>query len=457
MAAYPEVRREQYLERPLPSSDDSERAILGAVLLDNALIAQAVEHLKPEDFYSPLHRRIFGAMIALFEASKKIDPILLSEELKKEGSIESIGGVASITNLTYGLPHFSDVRDYIEIVRGKSVMRRLVRTCNEITGEALEEEREPTEVLDRAEQAIFELTEMKERQGFEKIQPIADEVFIKIKDYADRKGSALTGLATGFRDLDQLTAGLQQGDLIIVAARPSMGKTALCLNIAQRAAINERAVVAVFSLEMSKEQLVMRMLSSQASVDARKLRTGMLSNNDWARLAESIGTLADTRLFIDDTAGISVLEMRAKLRRLFAEEKRVDLVVVDYLQLMSGSSRKIENRQQEVSQISRDLKALAKEFKVPVLALSQLSRGPEARKPPIPMMSDLRESGSIEQDADVVAFIYREDYYKQDDEIPEERRNIAEIIVAKQRNGPTDTIKLAFLKQFTRFEDAYLP
>jgi len=457
MAAFPEARREQFLERPLPSSDDSERAILGAVLLDNALISQAVEHLKPEDFYSPLHRRIFTAMVSLFEASKNIDPILISEELKKEGSIESIGGVATITNLTYGLPHFTDVADYINVVRGKSVMRQLVRTCNEITGEALEEEKEPGEVLDRAEQRIFELTEMKERQGFEKIQPIADQVFIKIKDYAERNAHALTGLATGFRDLDQLTSGLQQGDLIIVAARPSMGKTALCLNIAQRAAVNERAVVAVFSLEMSKEQLVMRMLSAQASVDARNLRTGLLKNNDWARLADAIGTLADTRLFIDDTAGISVLEMRAKLRRLYAEEKKVDLVVVDYLQLMSGASRRIENRQQEVSQISRDLKALAKEFKVPVVALSQLSRAPEARNPPRPMMSDLRESGSIEQDADVVAFIYREDYYKRDDELPEEKRNIAEIIVAKQRNGPTDTIKLAFLKQFTRFEDAYLP
>lgn len=457
MAAFPEARREQFLERPLPSSDDSERAILGAVLLDNALVAQAVEHLKPEDFYSPLHRRIFTAMISLFEASKNIDPILISEELKKEGSIESIGGVAAITNLTYGLPHFTDVADYINVVRGKSIMRQLVRTCNEITGEALEEEIDPGEVLDRAEQRIFELTEMKERQGFEKVQPIADQLFIKIKDYAERSASALTGLATGFRDLDQLTSGLQQGDLVIVAARPSMGKTALALNMAQRAAVNERAVVAVFSLEMSKEQLVMRMLSAQSSVDARKLRTGMLSSNDWARLAEGIGVLADTRLFIDDTAGISVLEMRAKLRRLFAEEKKVDLVVVDYLQLMSGASKRIENRQQEVSQISRDLKALAKEFKVPVIALSQLSRAPEARNPPRPMMSDLRESGSIEQDADVVAFIFREDYYsKGPDDIAEENRNIAEIIISKQRNGPTGTIKLAFLKEFTRFEDAYL-
>ncbi|MGQ0540244.1 MAG: replicative DNA helicase [Blastocatellia bacterium] len=457
MAAYPEARREQFLERPLPSSEESERAILGAILLDNSLIAQAVEHLKPADFYSPLHRRIFNGMISLFESSKRIDPILIGEELKKDGSIESIGGIATITNLTYGLPHFSDLTDYIKVVRDKSVMRNLVRTCNEITGEALEEEEDAEVVLDHAEQMIFALAEMKERQGFSRIQPIAENVFAKIQEYARHDSHALTGLATGFRDLDQLTSGLQQGDLIIVAARPSMGKTALCLNIAQKAAINERATVAVFSLEMSKEQLVMRMLSSQASVDARKLRTGLLSSQDWARLAEAIAVLADTNLHIDDTPVISVLEMRAKLRRLAAEQKKLDLIVVDYLQLMGGSTR-TENRQQEVSKISRDLKAMAKEFGVPVLALSQLSRAPEARNPPKPMMSDLRESGSIEQDADVVAFIYRQDYYaKNQDDIPDNEKNIAEIIVAKQRNGPTDTIRMAFLKQFTRFEDAYIP
>jgi replicative DNA helicase len=455
--AFPDARREQFLERPLPSSEESERAILGAILLDNALIAQAVEHLKPEDFYGPLHRRIFNAMISLFETSKRIDPILIGEELKKDGSIESIGGIATITNLTYGLPHFTDVKDYINVVRDKSIMRSLVRTCNEITSEALEEEEDAEVVLDHAEQMIFQLTQMEERQGFSRIQPIAENVFTKIQEYAHHDSHALTGLATGFRDLDQITSGFQAGDLIIVAARPSMGKTALCRNIAQRAAVTERATVAVFSLEMSKEQLVMRMLSSQASVDARNLRTGMLSKPDWARLAEAIGTLAATDIYIDDTPGINVLEMRAKLRRLAAENKKLDLVMVDYLQLM-GSSRRNENRQQEVSQISRDLKTLAKEFNVPVMALSQLSRAPEARNPPRPMMSDLRESGSIEQDADVVAFIYRADYYaKAGDEIPEDQKNIAELIIAKQRNGPTDTIKLAFLKQFTRFEDAYLP
>ncbi|MGI8813394.1 MAG: replicative DNA helicase [Pyrinomonadaceae bacterium] len=457
MAAFPEPRREQFLERPLPSSEESERAVLGAVLLDNSLITQAVEHLKAEDFYGPLHRRIFNAMMSLFEASKNIDPILIGEELKKDGTIESIGGISTITNLTYGLPHFTDLSDYIKIVKDKSVMRSLIRTCNAITSEALEEEEDAEIVLDHAEHAIFALAEMKERQGFSPIQPIAENVFLKIKEFAARDTHALTGLATGYRDLDLITSGLQPADLIIIAARPSMGKTALVLNIAQKAAVNERAVVAVFSLEMSKEQLVMRMLSAQASVDARNLRSGMLSNSDWARLAEAIGTLADTSLFIDDTPGISVLEMRAKLRRLAAEQKKLDLIVVDYLQLMGGSRRN-ENRQQEVSQISRDLKSLAKEFNAPVIALSQLSRAPEARNPPRPMMSDLRESGSIEQDADVVAFIFRQDYYaKSADEIPEEERNIAEIIIAKQRNGPTDTIKLAFLKQFTRFEDSYLP
>lgn len=459
MAAYPEPRREQFLERPLPSSEESERAILGAILLDNSLITQAVEHLKAEDFYSPLHRRIYGAMTALFEASQRIDPILIGEELKRGGSVESIGGISAITNLTYGLPHFSDLSDYIRVVKEKSTMRSLIRTCNAITSEALEEEEDAQSILDHAEQMIFSLAEQKEREGFSHFQPVAERVFQKIQEFAKRDTHALTGLATGFRDLDMITSGLQPSDLIIVAARPSMGKTALCLNIAQRAAVNERAVVAIFSLEMSKEQLVMRMLSSQASVDARMLRTGALSTKDWGRLAEAIGILADTNLHIDDTPGISVLEMRAKLRRLAVEQKKLDLIIVDYLQLMGGGTgRGSENRQQEVSKISRDLKALAKEFNVPVVALSQLSRAPEARNPPKPLMSDLRESGSIEQDADVVAFIYRQDYYAKDiDAIPEEEKNIAELIIAKQRNGPTDTIKLVFLKQFTRFEDSYLP
>jgi len=449
MAAFPEARREQFLERPLPSNEDSERAILGAILLDNSLITQAVEQLKAGDFYSPLNRRIFGAMIALFEASKSIDPILIGEELKKEGSLEAIGGVSTITNLTYGLPHFTDLTGYIDVVRDKSMMRNLIRTCNQITSEALEEEDDARNILDHAEQMIFALAERRAAEGFSHIQPVAEKVLAKVEEYSRRESHALTGLATGFRELDEMTSGLQPSDLIIIAARPSMGKTALCLTIAQNAAIDEKAVVGFFSLEMSKEQLVMRMMASEARVDAARFRRGILSREEWERLARAIGTLADARLFIDDTPGISVLEMRAKARRLAAEQKRLDLIVVDYLQLMGGG--RAESRQQEVSQISRELKGLAKELNVPVIALSQLSRAPEARNPPKPMMSDLRESGSIEQDADVVAFIYREDYYKPSDE----NAGMAELLISKQRNGPTGTIKLAFLKEFTRFENYY--
>lgn len=450
MSSYPQPRREQYLERPLPSSEESERAILGAIILDNSLISQAVEQLRPEDFYSPLHRRIFGAMIDLFESSQSIDPILISEELKKDGPIDAIGGVTTITNLTFGLPHFTDLTDYIRVVGDKSVMRSLIRTCNQITSEALEEEEDAKVVLDHAEQMIFALAEKRTREGFMHVQPVAEKVLTKLHEYAKRETNALTGLATGFRELDDMTSGLQPGDLVIVAARPSMGKTAFCLTLAQNAAITEKAVVGVFSLEMSREQLVMRMMSSEAKVDAKRFRKGLMSREDWERLARAIGTLADARIFIDDTPGISVLEMRAKARRLAAEQKALDLIVVDYLQLMGGSSR-AESRQQEVSKISRELKGLAKELNVPVVALSQLSRAPEARNPPRPLMSDLRESGSIEQDADVVAFIYREDYYKPTDE----NAGMAELIISKQRNGPTGTIRLAFLKEFTRFENYY--
>ena len=445
-----EFEREQFLNKPLPSNVDSERVILGAILLDNALISQAVEQLKSDDFYSPNHRRIFNAMLSLFERGERIDPILIGEELKKDGSIDSIGGVATITNLTYGLPHFSDIFDYAKVVKDKSLTRSLIKVCNQVTSEALAEEDDATVILDHAEQLIFALADERTREGFSHVQPIAETVLAKIQEYAKRETHALTGLATGFRDLDQMTSGLQRTDLIIVAARPSMGKTALCLTLAQNAAILEKAVVAVFSLEMSKEQLVMRMLSSEARVDAHRFRTGYLTREEWQRLAEAIGTLSEAKIFIDDTPGISVMEMRAKSRRLAAEHKQIDLIVVDYLQLMSGSKRS-ESRQQEVSQISRELKGLAKELNVPVVALSQLSRAPEARNPPRPMMSDLRESGSIEQDADVVAFIYRDDYYKPS----EENAGIAEILISKQRNGPTGTVKLAFLKEFTRFENYF--
>lgn len=451
-SVFPDSRREQFLEKPLPSSEESERVILGAVLLDNSVIAQAVEHLKPEDFYSPLNRRVFAAMIALFEKQKQIDPILIGEELKKEGSLESIGGITTITNLTFGLPHFSNVEEYIKVVRDKSVVRNLIRTCNKITGDALAEEEDAETILDNAEREIFKIAEARTQQSFSRIAPVADRVLARVKEHAAGNASGITGLSTGFTELDDLTSGLQRTDLVIIAGRPSMGKTALCLTLAQNAALRSDAVVAVFSLEMSKEQLVTRMLSSEAHINAHRFRTGHLMSNEWERLAGAIGTLSEAKVFIDDTPGISALEIRAKCRRLKAEQKQLDLILIDYLQLMgSGAGRRIENRQQEVSQISRELKGLAKELDVPVMALSQLSRAPEARNPPKPLMSDLRESGSIEQDADVVGFIYREDYYKETDE----NKGIAELIIAKQRNGPTGTIKLAFLKEFTRFENYF--
>jgi len=451
-SVFPDNRREQYLEKPLPSSEESERVILGAILLDNSVIAEAVEHLKPEDFYSPMNRRVFAAMIALFEKQKQIDPILIGEELKKEGSLESMGGITSITNLTFGLPHFANVAEYVKVVHDKSVIRNLIRTCNAITGEALAEEEDAEVILDKAEQKIFEIAEARTKETFSRIEPIAERVLARVKEHAAGEGTGITGLSTGFGELDEMTSGLQRTDLVIVAGRPSMGKTALCLTVAQNAALHSKAVVALFSLEMSKEQLVTRMLSSEAHINAHRFRTGHLMSNEWERLAGAISTLSDAKIFIDDTPGISALEVRAKARRLAAEQKQLDLIVIDYLQLMgSGSGRRNDNRQQEVSQISRELKALAKELDVPVLALSQLSRAPEARNPPKPLMSDLRESGSIEQDADVVAFIYREDYYKE----TEENKGLAELILAKQRNGPTGTVKLAFLREFTRFENYF--
>jgi replicative DNA helicase len=442
--------RDQMLERPLPHSADAERAILGAIVLDNALVNQAIELLRPEDFYIRAHQFVFRAMTALSERGSEINPILLGEELRREGALEQTGGIAFISELTYGLPHFTNVAAYAKVVKDHSLMRQLVKVANKITSEALEGEDEAAFILDHAEAMIFALADERTRQGFSHIKPVADLLLEKVQEMAGRS-AMLTGLTTGFSELDTMTSGLQPSDLVIVAARPSMGKTALCLTLAQNAAIQSGAVVGVFSLEMSKESLVMRMLCSEGRVDAHRFRSGYLSRDEWARLAGALGTLADAKIFIDDTPGISVLEMRAKARRLASEQKRLDLIVVDYLQLMSGSARRAESRQQEVSQISRELKGLAKELNVPLVALSQLSRAPEARSDHRPQLSDLRESGSIEQDADLVAFIYREEQYNR----TEENAGLAELIIAKQRNGPTGTVKLAFLKEFTRFENMW--
>jgi replicative DNA helicase len=449
--------REHSLERALPHSAEAERAILGAVLLDNSLISQAVELLRPEDFYVPSHRRIFTAMIALFERGAEINPILIGEELKKENALESAGGISLITNLTYGLPHSTNIAHYAKVVRGKSMLRQLIRAANKITQEALDQEEEPEIILDHAEQAIFQLADERIRQGFVHVKPVAEQLLEKIQEMEGR-AALLTGLTTGFADLDKMTSGLQRSDLIILAARPSMGKTSFALMLAENAAIQAGAVVGVFSLEMSKEALVMRMLCSQGNIDAQRFRNGFLSRPEWAQIAKSLGTLADARIFLDDTPAISVLEMRAKIRRLAAEQKKLDLIIVDYLQLMSGAAKRVESRQQEVSQISRELKSLAKEMNVPLVALSQLSRAPEARSDHRPQLADLRESGALEQDADVVAFIYRAEQYKtpeERDSLPEDQKNVAELIIAKQRNGPTGSVDLRFTPSSMRFDNLY--
>jgi replicative DNA helicase len=396
-------------------------------------------------------------MIALFERGAEINPILIGEELKKENALEAVGGISFITNLTYGLPHSTNIAHYAKVVRGKSMLRQLVKTSNKITQEALAEEDEPEIILDHAEQAIFQLADERIRQGFVHVKPIAEQLLEKVQEMEGR-AAVLTGLTTGFADLDKMTSGLQNSDLIILAARPSMGKTSFALMLAENAAILSGAVVGVFSLEMSKESLVMRKLCSQGNIDAQRFRNGFLSRLEWAQIAKSLGVLADTKIFLDDTPGLSVLEMRAKARRLAAEQKKLDLIIVDYLQLMSGSSKRVESRQQEVSQISRELKGLAKELNVPLVALSQLSRAPESRSDHRPQLADLRESGALEQDADVVAFIFREEQYKTAEEreaMPEDRKNIAELIIAKQRNGPTGTVDLRFTPSSMRFDNLY--
>lgn len=439
-----------YLEKPLPSSPESERVILGAILLDNALVSSAAEGLEPKDFYSPLHRRVYKAMLALFERGERIEPILIGEELKKEGQLEALGGVVTVTNLTYGLPHFSSIDVHIKIVRGKAQIRNLIRAHHEAVSYALAEEDTVENVLNHSEQLIFSACDQRDES---RPEPIGSVVFAALQKTKDIQSGKLKtpGLSTGFTEIDSITGGLRQQDLIIVAARPSMGKTALCLNIAQNAAITEGAVVAVFSLEMSKEQLGYRMLSSEAKVDLSKLTDPkFLTREESARAEEAADAISKAKLIIDDTPGIAPIQMLAKARRIYAEHKKLDLIVVDYLQLMNGSKRS-ESRQQEVAQNARELKAIAKTLNVPLIALSQLSRACESRNPPKPMLSDLRESGEIEQTADVVAFIYRDEYYKPS----EENAGLAEVLFAKQRNGPTGTVKLAFQKAFTRFENAY--
>jgi len=436
-----------FFDKGLPSNVEAERSILGAILLDNAVCNQAIELLRRDDFFLDSNRRIFDKMVALTERLMPIDLITLGDELRRAGEFEQIGGATYIASLIDGVPRTDTIEPYAKLVKQKSMLRKLITASQQIVSLAFEEEDDADVIIDKAEQMIFRIAEDRVRQGFQYIGDVAHRRLEQIEQMAGRP-EMITGVPTGFTDFDRMTSGLQRQELIVIAARPSMGKTALALNMAQYASKNAN-VVGIFSLEMSAEQLVSRLLCSEARVDAHRLRTGYLNREEWARLADALRRLCETKVFIDDTAAVGVMEMRAKCRRLKAEHG-LDLLIVDYLQLMAGRGR-IESRQQEVSQISRDLKGLAKELDIPVVALSQLSRAPETRSEHKPQLSDLRESGAIEQDSDVVCFIYREEIYNPTDE----NQGTAELIIGKQRNGPTGTVQLAFLKEFTRFENMW--
>lgn len=438
-------------ERTLPHNLEAEKSVLGAILIHNDAFNHAAELIDSRDFFRDAHRRIFDKMVALSERSQAIDLITLKEELQRSGELEEVGGPAYIASLADGVPRSANVEHYARIVKEKATLRNLIHSANRILTTAYQAEEDADDILDGAERAIFEIAEDRIREGFVPLRDLVQSSFATIEKLQQHKG-LVTGVPTGFVDLDEMTSGLQASDLVLVAARPSMGKTSFVLNIAQHVGVQTGMTVGFFSLEMSKEQLFMRMLTSEARIDAHRFRTGYLNEKDYGRLSHALGTLAEARVFIDDTASIGVLEMRAKARRLQAEHG-LHLLVIDYIQLMQGRGR-FESRQQELASISRSLKGLAKELKVPVVALSQLSRAPETRSDHRPQLSDLRESGALEQDADLVMFIYRDDQYRTEDGQPNQTaEGIAEIIIGKQRNGPTGVAKLAFIKEHTRFEN----
>ncbi len=442
----------------LPANVEAEKTILGAILLDNAAHSEAAEKIEADDFSLDSHRRIFLRMTELMNEQRAVDIVTLAAELDRYKERDAIGGVAYLASLTEGLPRRPVIEEYIRIVKDKSLLRKLMLICSSAIARAADQSDSALDVLGAAEAQLMQVSEKGLTGGFQSLDQIVQHSFGTI-DNLYKQSREVTGLATDFTEFDRMTSGLQKGELIIIAARPSMGKTALAINIAQNAAINHGAIVAVFSLEMSKESLLRRMLASQAWVDQQKLQKGFLGREDHDKLTNALGQLVESRLFIDDTAGISLSEMRAKVRRLRQNAGGLDLIVVDYLQLMtatlpSNGKKGYENRTQEVSAISRGLKAVSKELNVPVVALSQLSRASERRgDDKRPMLSDLRESGSIEQDADVVAFIHRESYYNRDEEQSEADRAKSEIILAKQRNGPTGTVHLNFISRFTRFDN----
>ncbi len=433
------------IQRKMPHDADAEQAVLSSILMDKDAAAEAFEILKAEDFYSPENKAVFQAAFQLYTKGDPIDVVTVKNQLEENGVFAEIGGVETLANIAGAVGSSVNVKSYAKIVEEKSVLRRLIKLSGDISEISYKAGDDINVILDKAEKGIFDVMQNRNTDSFSSIMDVAYDTFSNIEKIYN-SSEKITGISTGFTDFDSKTAGLQKSDLILIAARPSMGKTAFVLNVAQHAAVREKVPVAIFSLEMSKEQLVNRMLCAEALVDAQKVRTGELTADDWSKLVEAMGVLSEAPIYIDDTPGITAMDIRAKCRRLKLE-KGLGLVVIDYLQLMSGSGRS-DSRQQEISEISRSLKAIAREIEAPVIALSQLSRACEARSDHRPMLSDLRESGAIEQDADLVAFLYRDEYY-----FPEktENKNKAELIIAKQRNGPTGTVNLTWLGQYTKF------
>lgn len=429
-----------------PQNLEAEMAVLGSMLIEEEAIPLALELIDEVCFYKEAHSQIFSAIVNLFNGQRSVDLITISDELKRKNLLEAIGGISYLTGLTETVPTAANVQHYARIVKEKAVLRLLINNSTQIVSECFDSKGNVDELVDRAEKLIFEISDRKIEGGYIPLKEIIKDSIETIDNLYQKKGH-VTGLATGFADFDYQTAGLQNSDLIVIAGRPSMGKSALAISIAEHAGVVEKIPVGFFSLEMSKEQLVQRLLCSHAKVDTHKVRSGFLAPADWPRLTSAAGKLSDAPIFIDDTPAISALELRAKARRLKSHHD-IKLIVLDYLQLMRGSVRS-ENRQQEISEISRSLKALARELSIPIIAISQLSRAVEARQDHRPQLSDLRESGAIEQDADVVILLLREEYYYP----TEENKGIAEVIIAKQRNGPVGSIKLAFLKEFMRFEN----
>lgn len=439
------MNNDPLMDRIPPHNQEAEQSVLGAIFLEPQALITASETLLADDFYQAAHRLIFETMLRLSDLGKAIDVVTVTEELSSRNQLDDVGGISYMTELANAVPTAANIAYYSEIVAQKSLLRKLIRTATKIVEDSFTREDEVAELLAEAEKQIMEVANRSNSGDFKHVKDVLVQTYENVEKLQNRKGD-ITGIPTGFRDLDCLTAGFQRGDLIIVAARPSVGKTAFALNVAQAVGTQTTENVAIFSLEMGADQLVMRMLCAEGNIDAQVLRTGALTTEDWRKLTMAMGSLSHAGIYIDDAAGVRVNEIRAKCRRL-KQESGLGMILIDYLQLIQGSGSSGQNRQQEVSEISRSLKALARELEVPVIALSQLSRGVEQRQDKRPMMSDLRESGSIEQDADIVAFLYREDYYDKETE----DANTIEIIVAKQRNGPTDTVKLAFKKEFNKF------